>query len=101
MSPAEDDATTRAVDELNKRLSGTQRSMVRVTTIAAVVAGFAAGGWTMFALDFDALSFRLVVPVFLTAAMATLGLGGLAVRGVLGQLKGGWARTLARETGAD
>lgn len=97
----QDDPTTRAVDQLNRRLAGAQRSMVRAVIFAGVLAGGIAAGWTSASLHgAEALAFRLVVPAFLIAALATLGLGGLLVRGAIGRLKVVWARALAQETGA-
>lgn len=92
-----DDRVDNAVDELNKRLSRAQRRLTRVVVAASVMAGLASAAWFFVELEGDVVAFRLLVAVFLAAAIGTMAVGGGLIRVLLRTAQRGWVLEISRK----
>ncbi|MEZ4306858.1 MAG: hypothetical protein R3F14_02260 [Polyangiaceae bacterium] len=96
-----EDALSTAVDELNRRLSRSQRQLTSLTVVLGIAGGFVSSFGMLEKLDWDSLAVRIVVAVFLGGTLGTMALGTVVVRTVLSQQKRWWVAELSRKHAVD
>jgi hypothetical protein len=94
-----DDPTSRAVDELNRRLVRAHRRMAASTVLGALAAGAAGVAGLVGAAGADHFTVRDAGPVFLFSLAAGFAACTFLFRRLLGRLRRRWILQLADEAG--